>query len=121
MKLRSIGKYIADEVRHYAYPPLFKVAEKAVEEVQDIASIGSRSQLKDWAARKFDAVKRHFLIYSEVEKMVHDAKFHNIEEARTAVKALKGCLEKRKDNYPMQELKLKVERLPKKLQILFGY
>ena len=87
-RLSSLRIKIINEVKIYAYPPLSRVAEKAVGELLDIASIGSRSQLKDW-------VKRHLPLISEAEKRARKAGFDGIEEARAAVKALKGHLEKK--------------------------
>ena len=96
MKLRSIGKYIAGEIKLYTYPTLSRVAEKAVGELLDIAAIGSRSQLKDWAANKADRIKRHLPLFSEAEKIAYKAGFvEGIEEAHAAVKALKGRLEQK--------------------------
>ena len=94
MKIRSIGRQITDGVKLYAYPMLDRLSEKAINEILDVASIRSRSQLEGWLSRKAVALKRHLLLFSEVEKMVQQAGFDSIEEARAAVKALTGELPK---------------------------
>lgn len=94
MKIRSLTRQIIDEIKFRSYPALNRAAEKTVNEILDAASIRSRSQLEGWFYRKVAAVKRHCLVYSEIEKMVQKAGFNNIEEARAAVKALTGELPK---------------------------
>ena len=98
MRIKALGRQIIDEMKFRSYPTLTRLAEKAVDEILDVASIRSRSQLEGWFYRKVAAVKRHFLVYSEVEKMVQRAGFNNIEEARAAVKVLTGELPKEYDH-----------------------
>ena len=96
MFIKKIGSQIIADVKIYGYPIISRVAVKAVGELLDIASISSRSQLRDWASSKVNALKRHLPLFSEAEKIADKAGFvEGVEEARAAVKALKGHLEKK--------------------------
>ena len=99
MKIRSIGRHFAEELKFRSYPRLNQLVGIAVDGLSELdysvsrKLSGGKRELEDWADRKVDALKRRLLIYSEAERMAREVGFVSLAEARAAVKAVRGNLD----------------------------